>query len=833
MRQAVSVLLATLAAAGSVWAQPSIVSLGTSADFKLSTDGSRMASTVGGQAVRYNFSGGSMTIDSLGGQSGTGISGDGLIVGGNIQNLGINNGRPLTHTIAGRWVTGSWTDLPLFENPGVGSPNPPGTLSTHSDMSANGRYQVGLAYNAAAGNNARAFIYDAVTNTTTMLPALPPTPGEVGMSPARANGVSDDGTVVVGFDQMGARVPTVWTYDGGTATWTETILNTSVGELWGVSADGQWIFGTSGEFPLQGARWTRVGGVWTATALPEPAAPPAGLPAGYTLSRITPYASNADGSVIVGAVLYSQFPFPGGNNYAFIWTQSGGLQFLSNYLTSQGANISGFNLGVALAISDDGSTIAGIGSGVGSGSPWYVKLTGGYSAVPPAISVQPPATQRISLCDSIILNVAAVGTAPFTYQWYKNGVPMTNVTTAWGSVITGSTTSQLRITKQRPQDAGNYFCRVTGVGGQTVDSITTVAAVDNTAHPIPGNDTCLTAMDIGESVVSMNICQAWTNDGSASCSANSVGDVWFRYTPSFTGEARIDTCASNYNTAIAIFNTCGGAQVACNETPEAGPPCAFNSSSRFNRYPVTAGVPIFIRVSANGSSTPAGTLNLSVYQAPPRPTNNDCANALDAGIGLNAFDTTEATTDGTASCRSGSSNDTWYRFTPNSPSGLGKLTVSTCGFATINTVINIFASCGGTELACNDNATGVTNCAFGLSQITNLQLHNNNPILIRISGNSSTVFGTGSFNISYTPDPCPADIVDGSSANPFVDPPDGVLTGADFDAFVQAFFQETRRPVDSGPYIADLCNGTGVYGPDGFITGADFDFFIVRFFGGC
>ncbi|MBL8991227.1 MAG: hypothetical protein JNJ48_06570, partial [Phycisphaerae bacterium] len=65
------------------------------------------------------------------------------------------------------------------------------------------------------------------------------------------------------------------------------------------------------------------------------------------------------------------------------------------------------------------------------------------------------------------------------------------------------------------------------------------------------------------------------------------------------------------------------------------------------------------------------------------------------------------------------------------------------------------------------------------------------------------------------------------------DGPDGFITGTDFDVFVQAFFQEIRRPEPTGPYIADLTNGDGTGGPDGFVTGSDFDFFIVKFFAGC
>ena len=65
---------------------------------------------------------------------------------------------------------------------------------------------------------------------------------------------------------------------------------------------------------------------------------------------------------------------------------------------------------------------------------------------------------------------------------------------------------------------------------------------------------------------------------------------------------------------------------------------------------------------------------------------------------------------------------------------------------------------------------------------------------------------------------CPAD----------VDPlnlPDGVLTGADFDQFVVAFF--------TGNLVADIVDVNGNAPGDGVVSGVDFDAFIAVFFGGC
>lgn len=76
---------------------------------------------------------------------------------------------------------------------------------------------------------------------------------------------------------------------------------------------------------------------------------------------------------------------------------------------------------------------------------------------------------------------------------------------------------------------------------------------------------------------------------------------------------------------------------------------------------------------------------------------------------------------------------------------------------------------------------------------------------------------------------CVADIANDGIAGP-APGPDGALTGADFDLFVEAFFTEMTS---GGRLIADLTDGLGTGQPDGRLTGTDFDLFVVEFFTGC
>lgn len=77
----------------------------------------------------------------------------------------------------------------------------------------------------------------------------------------------------------------------------------------------------------------------------------------------------------------------------------------------------------------------------------------------------------------------------------------------------------------------------------------------------------------------------------------------------------------------------------------------------------------------------------------------------------------------------------------------------------------------------------------------------------------------------------PADIATEGSSDVNAGP-DGFLTGADFDLFLNAFFNDLRRASDN-TLIADLTDGDGTGGPDEFLTGSDFDKFIDLFFAGC
>ena len=87
------------------------------------------------------------------------------------------------------------------------------------------------------------------------------------------------------------------------------------------------------------------------------------------------------------------------------------------------------------------------------------------AAVAPAITVQ-PAGRTVVVGDSVVLSVAASGTAPLTYQWKKDG-----------TAVSGATSSSLTFASAQESDAGSYTVVVSNSAG-SVTSDAAVLAVD-------------------------------------------------------------------------------------------------------------------------------------------------------------------------------------------------------------------------------------------------------------------------------------------------------------------------------------------------------------------
>lgn len=182
-----------------------------------------------------------------------------------------------------------------------------------------------------------------------------------GVFESTPEGISDDGQVIVGIGNdavgpMGFR----WTAEEGRVALTDSASGYSARLVNGISADGKVIVGnahmereTSVPVPM---RWTEELGI---VPLTVKGSPPAGGAA---------WGVSGDGSRIVGTTDVG----------TFLWTETAGLVDLQALLVNRyglDEELDGWLLGWPMAISDDGTTIAGLGvDAAGNSTGWVATI---------------------------------------------------------------------------------------------------------------------------------------------------------------------------------------------------------------------------------------------------------------------------------------------------------------------------------------------------------------------------------------------------------------------------------------------------------------------------
>lgn len=227
------------------------------------------------------------------------------------------------------------------------------------------------------------------------------------------------------------------------------------------------------------------------------------------------------------------------------------------------------------------------------------------------------------------------------------------------------------------------------------------------------NDECSSAIVVGNGTNPGLSGNFYTNAGATQspsfiCVSGTSLDVWFSYTAAATGTVTVTTCTppaflpgSLGDSVLTIFD--GAAcppttMLDCNDDS-----CGFLSISS---APVTLGGLYYIRVSGFAGST--GTFYLNVQPPTPPITNDECTAPIALAAGANGpFSNATATSSPgvAASCGSFMSpgyRDVWFSFTPACS---GTVTIDT-GCNVFDTVLTAYATCGGPELACNDDAQG-------------------------------------------------------------------------------------------------------------------------------
>lgn len=285
---------------------------------------------------------------------------------------------------------------------------PLGMLSDNPDshafaVSADGSVVVGFSGHAFVQSPRQAFRW---TEAAGMV-GLDQLPG--GNSVAVANGVSGDGTTIVGYSSSSTGVvPVQWLSDQ-TVIELKGVLGASyLGQAYDVTPDGSVVVG----YGSQAFRWTQETGY---VVLPGLAPPLATLPRAehvsadgtvvigteYSGSGSDPqgfrwsaadgtialetsaqfensfaYGVDHDGSTIVGRVDIGRPEDPNHDVQAFIWDSANGMRLLKSALQMDyGLHLDGWRLGFASDITPDGESIVGYGTDPsGQEGVWIIRV---------------------------------------------------------------------------------------------------------------------------------------------------------------------------------------------------------------------------------------------------------------------------------------------------------------------------------------------------------------------------------------------------------------------------------------------------------------------------
>lgn len=307
-------------------------------------------------------------------------------------------------------------------------------------------------------------------------------------------------------------------------------------------------------------------------------------------------------------------------------------------------------------------------------------------------------------------------------------------------------------------------------------------------------------------------------------------DVWYSFTPDWTGYAKWSLCGTaDFDTKIIVYNAgaacpvMDGQVLACNED---GAGCAGYTSEVV--FPVTSGSTYLLRLGGWGDAPPgesgSGTFTVDQYNF-NGPPNDDCINAIELFMDADdsitvAFSSIDATTDGPADLmghgcfgtngEEADYSNVWYKWTASYTGGLD---VSTCGTVDFDSRLSVYgpnASCIPSVdllVGCSDDGLGedFLPCPDYTSH-DRFWVEQGSTYLISIGGWSDSDVGTGYFTFKkaaiYTP-PANDNCVDAQSVF--------IMTQLQADQFDYLFSgnNQTASYTDSVPQ--PTCRSTGEF----------------------
>lgn len=193
-----------------------------------------------------------------------------------------------------------------------------------------------------------------------------------------------------------------------------------------------------------------------------------------------------------------------------------------------------------------------------------------------------------------------------------------------------------------PMVVGNtYKIRLAGF-----NNTTGTAVLGWRAPTAPANNDCAAATSVGNGTFNFTTIGA-TNDFVGTCGSSGASpDVWFRYTASCNGTARVTTCdLSGADTVLEALTSCGGSVITCLDDF-----CGLQTTITF---PASAGQQYLVRVAGFSNRTGSGQVRFSC--SPPCPcdwNNSGTLNSQDFFDFINPFFAGNADFNGSGSTNS-------------------------------------------------------------------------------------------------------------------------------------------------------------------------------------
>ncbi len=243
----------------------------------------------------------------------------------------------------------------------------------------------------------------------------------------------------------------------------------------------------------------------------------------------------ADLSVLVGTNVNFSVAASGTPPLSFQWVRNGLM------LTNAG-NVSGATA-ADLALSnvqtnDSGSYSVIITNSGGSATSRLASLTVSVTPVAPAI-VTNPASQSVSLGADVSFYVSATGTVPLTYQWLKDGAPLTN-----SGSISGAASPALTLHGASTNDAGGYQVVITNVGGAVTSALASLTV--NPTLKIGADAVVLVNSSSAKFLDFQHFIQPYLENFGVPCTiqniaTNPIGTNLSRYAMIIIGHKQLDT----------------------------------------------------------------------------------------------------------------------------------------------------------------------------------------------------------------------------------------------------------------------------------------------------